>query len=154
VATTATSLGLEPHLGAHPHRLPLPIRKLVSIASVLTMRTPILVLDEPTTGQDHRTADRIADVIRDLCAAGTTVIAVSHDMLLVAAIADRLVVLDGGRLVADGRPRDVLSDAQLAATTRLAPPQITQLAMALPGRTGRRIVLSVPELVAELRDAR
>ncbi|HEX2470397.1 MAG TPA: ABC transporter ATP-binding protein [Candidatus Limnocylindrales bacterium] len=154
VATTATSLGLEPHLGAHPHRLPLPVRKLVSIASVLTMRTPILVLDEPTTGQDHRTADRIADVIRDLSAAGTTVIAVSHDMLLVAAIADRLVVLDGGRLVADGRPRDVLSDAQLAATTRLAPPQITQLAMALPGRTGRRIVLSVPELVAELRDAR
>jgi energy-coupling factor transport system ATP-binding protein len=72
----------------------------------------------------------------------------------VAAIADRLVVLDGGRLVADGRPRDVLSDAQLAATTRLAPPQITQLAMALPGRTGRRMVLSVPELVAELRDAR
>jgi hypothetical protein len=63
------------------------------------------------------------------------------------------VVLDGGRLVADGRPRDVLSDAQLAATTRIVPPQITQLAMALPGRTGRRIVLSVPELVAELRDA-
>jgi energy-coupling factor transport system ATP-binding protein len=154
VAAAATSLGLEPHLAAHPHRLPLPVRKLVSIASVLTMRTPIVVLDEPTTGQDHRTTDRIAGVIRDLRAAGTAVVVVSHDMALVAAIADRLVVLDAGRIVAHGTPRDVLTDTRLAATTRLAPPQITQLAMALPGPTGRRVAMSVPELVAQLRDVR
>ena len=154
IAAVAGSLGLENHLDAHPHRLPLAIRKLVSIGSVLTMRTPVLVLDEPTTGQDHRTADRIAGVIRDVRAAGTTVVAVSHDMALVADIADRIVVLDAGRVVADGLPRTVLSDRALASSTRLTPPQITQLAMALPGRAGREAVLTVGELVAEVRGAR
>jgi energy-coupling factor transport system ATP-binding protein len=154
IAAAAASLGLVTHLGAHPHRLPLAVRKLVSIGSVLTMRTPVLVLDEPTTGQDHRTADRIADVIREVRAAGTTVVAVSHDMALVADIADRIVVLDAGRVVADGLPRAVLSDPALAASTRLTPPQITQLAMAMPGRAGREAVLTVGELVAEVRGAR
>jgi energy-coupling factor transport system ATP-binding protein len=154
VAAVAESLGVETHLDAHPHRLPLSIRKLVSIGSVLTMRTPVLVLDEPTTGQDHRTAERIAGVIRDVRAAGTTVVAVSHDMALVADIADRIVVLDAGRVVADGEPRTVLSDRALASSTRLMPPQITQLAMALPGRAGQEAVLTVGELVAEVRGAR
>jgi energy-coupling factor transport system ATP-binding protein len=154
VAAVAATLALDAHLLEHPHRLPLPVRKLVSIGSVLTMRTPILVLDEPTTGQDHRTADRIARVIRGLRAAGTTVVVVSHDMALVAGLADRVVVLDGGRVVADGPPRAVLSDPALAAVTRLVPPQISQLAMAMPGRAGREAVLTVAELVAEVRGAR
>jgi energy-coupling factor transport system ATP-binding protein len=154
VADVASALGLDAHLVSHPQRLPLPLRKLVSIASVLTMRTPLVVLDEPTTGQDHRTARRITEVIRDLRGAGTTVVAVSHDLSLLAGIADRLLVLDGGRVAADGPPRDVLTDTSLAASTRLTPPQVTQLAMALPGRTGRGAVLSVGELVAELRGLR
>ncbi len=154
IAAVAASLGLETHLAAQPHRLPLAVRKLVSIGSVLTMRTPVLVLDEPTTGQDHRTADRIAGVILEVRAAGTTVIVVSHDMALIADIADRIVVLDAGRVVADGLPRAVLSDPALAASTRLTPPQITQLAMAMPGRAGREAVLTVGELVAEVSGAR
>jgi iron complex transport system ATP-binding protein len=129
-------------------------RQRVVLSRALLQGAPIVVLDEPTTGQDHRTTDRIAGVIRDLRAAGTAVVVVSHDMALVAAIADRLVVLDAGRIVAHGTPRDVLTDTRLAATTRLAPPQITQLAMALPGPTGRRVAMSVPELVAQLRDVR
>jgi energy-coupling factor transport system ATP-binding protein len=147
----AKALGLEQHLEDHPHRLPLPLRKLVSIASVLTMRTAVLVLDEPTTGQDHRTAVRIAEVIRTTAASGTTVVLVSHDMPLVAEIADRVVVMDAGRVVADGPPRAVLGDGALTAATRLAPPQITQLAAMLPGRGNGPAVLSVEELVAQLR---
>jgi energy-coupling factor transport system ATP-binding protein len=154
IAAVAASLGLESHLAAHPHRLPWPVRKLVSIAAVLTMRTAVLVLDEPTTGQDHRTAQRIAGVIREVRATGTTVVAVSHDMSLVADVADRIIVLDGGRVVADGAPRAVLSDPALVEATRLAPPQITQLAMAIPGRAARGAVLSIDELVAEVRGAR
>jgi len=152
VGEIVARLGLEPHLAAHPHRLPLPVRKLVSIGAVLTMRTPILVLDEPTTGQDHRTAVRIASLIRTAGAAGTTVVLVSHDMPLVAEVAGRVVVMDAGRIVADGSPRAVLGDATLTEATRIAPPQITQLAAALPGRSHRPAVLSVDELVAELRD--
>jgi energy-coupling factor transport system ATP-binding protein len=151
VAEVAAELGLGLHLEDHPHRLPLPVRKLVSIASVLTMRAPILVLDEPTTGQDHRTATRIASLIAAARTAGTTVVVVSHDMLLVADIADRLIVMDAGRVVADGPPREVLADTALAETARLATPQITQLGAVLPGRVGLPVVLSVAELAAELR---
>jgi energy-coupling factor transporter ATP-binding protein EcfA2 len=151
VAAVVEALGLERHLGDHPHRLPLPVRKLVSIGSVLTMRTPVLVLDEPTTGQDHRTAIRVAHVVRAAADAGTTVVLVSHDMPLVADVADRIVVMHAGRLVADGPPRDVLADMDLARTTRLSPPQITQLGAMLPGRDGRPAVLSVQELLTELR---
>ena len=151
IAEVVRTLALEPHLGDHPHRLPLPVRKLVSIGSVLTMGTPVVVLDEPTTGQDHRTAVRIAGLVRAAAVSGTTVVLGSHDMPLVAEVADRVVVMDAGRVVADGPPREILVDAGLAERTRLAPPQITQLAAMLPGRAGRSAVLSVQELVAELR---
>jgi hypothetical protein len=59
--------------------------------------------------------------------------------------------MDAGRIVADGSPRAVLGDATLTEATRIAPPQITRLAAALPGRSHRPAVLSVEELVAELR---
>ena len=84
----------------------------MAIASVVTMRTPVLVLDEPTTGQDQRTEPRgRARLIGDLRDGGTTIVCVSHDMRLLADVADRLVVLDAGRVIADGPPRAVFADA-------------------------------------------
>ena len=94
---------------------------------------------------------RIAGLVRAAAVSGTTVVLGSHDMPLVAEVADRVVVMDAGRVVADGPPREILADPGLADKTRLAPPQITQLAAMLPGRAGRSAVLSVQELVAELR---
>lgn len=151
VEAVAGSLGLADVLSVHPYRLPFPVRKLVTIASVLTMRTSVVVLDEPTTGQDHLTSRRIAAVLDGLRASGTTVVCVTHDMSLLAEASDRLVVLHEGCVAADGTPRDVLSDRALLATTSLRPPQISVLSLALPGRAGRRAALSVDELVSELR---
>ena len=66
VADAARRLGLEDVLDRHPYHLGRARRKLVTIASVLAMRTPVLVLDEPTTAQDHRTSDVIGRLIREL----------------------------------------------------------------------------------------
>jgi energy-coupling factor transport system ATP-binding protein len=151
VRAVAASLGLADALTVHPYRLPFPVRKLVTIAGVLTMRTSVVVLDEPTTGQDHLTSKRIAAVLDGLLASGTTVVCVTHDMSLLAGLSDRLVVLHEGRVAADGTPRDVLSDRALLAATSLRPPQISELSLALPGRRGRPAALSVDELVGELR---
>jgi energy-coupling factor transporter ATP-binding protein EcfA2 len=148
VASAAETVGLA-SLAAHPYRLPFPIRKLVTIAAVLTMRPTILVLDEPTTGLDHRTSRRVLDLIRGVRDDGTTVVCVSHDMGLVAGIADRIVVLDAGRIAADGEPRGVLSDRAMLAAIGLRPPQITELSLALPARAGRGAALTVAELVAD-----
>jgi energy-coupling factor transport system ATP-binding protein len=150
VMRIAATLGLTT-LAAHPYRLPFPMRKLVTVAAVLTMRPAILVLDEPTTGLDHRTSRRVLDLIRGLRDEGTTIVCVSHDLALFAEIADRIVVLDGGRVAADGRPREVLSDRAALAATGLRPPQITRLSLAMPDRAGRPGVLTVAELVTELR---
>src|SRR5690606_19368994 len=64
----------------HPYHLSPAERKRVALASVLAMDTPVVVLDEPTTGQDHRSVRRIERIVADLHAAGTTVIAITHDM--------------------------------------------------------------------------
>jgi len=151
VAETAAALGLGDVLDAHPYHLGFPIRKLVSIASVVTMRPSILVLDEPTTGQDHRTVDEIVRVIAGLHTEGVTIVCVSHDMGFVATIADRLLVMRQGRVVGDGTVREVFADAATLSTTRLVPPQIARLSMALPGRAHRPPALTTAELLEEMR---
>ncbi len=151
VAAVVDALDLHGVLGTHPYRLPIAGRKLVSIGSVLTMAPRLLVLDEPTTGQDQRTAARIAALVREQRDAGTSIVCVTHDMPFVAEVADRVVVLDDGRVAGEGTPRDILSDRPLLATTRLSPPQVTELSLTLPGRASRPAALTVDELVAELR---
>ncbi len=151
VRAVAAALRLADVLGTSPHRLPFPLRKLVGIASVLTMRPRVLVLDEPTTGQDERTVRSIAELIGQQRTAGTTVVCASHDLSLVAAVADRVVVLRDGAMVADGPPRSVIADPEAMAAAGLTPPQITELSLAMPGRAGRPGALSVHELVDEVR---
>jgi energy-coupling factor transport system ATP-binding protein len=123
----------------------------VSIASVVTMRPSIMVLDEPTTGQDHRTAAAIERAILGLRDGGATVICVSHDMDLVASIADRIVVMDAGRVMADGTPREIFGDRELMSAAHLRPPQVTRLSMALPGGADRPVALTVDELIRDVR---
>lgn len=151
IATVSETLQLTDVLPVHPYRLPLPMRKLVTIASALTMHPSVLVLDEPTTGQDHGTSRRITEVIHGVRAGGTTVVCVTHDMSLLAAVSDRVVVLHDGRVAADGTPRAILSDRALMTATRLRPPQVTELSLVIPGRGDRPGALSVGELVDEIR---
>jgi energy-coupling factor transport system ATP-binding protein len=153
IGEVAEAFGLTGQLGDHPYHLGFPIRKLVSIASVVTMRPSIMVLDEPTTGQDHRTAAAIVRVIRGLRDTGVTVVCISHDMDLVVAVADRVVILDAGRVVADGTPRALLSDQATMSATRLRPPQVTRLSLALPGGAHRPAALTVDELLRDVRSA-
>ena len=150
VAEVAADFGIEAHLATHPYRLTRPDRKVVAIASVVAMRPRVLVLDEPTTGQDHRTAAAIADHIVRLRRAGTTVVCVAHDLSLVATVADRVLVLAEGRLIADAPPRAVLADTALLAATDLVAPPIARLSAALPGRPGRGVALTVDELVVAM----
>jgi energy-coupling factor transport system ATP-binding protein len=153
VAEVAAMFGLADRLPEHPYRLGYPVRKLVGIASVVAMRPSILVLDEPTTGQDHRTSEAIGAVLQDVRDAGTTIVCVTHDMELVATLADRMVVMREGRLAADGTPRSVFADSATMAATRLRAPQITRLSVALPAMAGRPPALEVAELVDALRGA-
>jgi energy-coupling factor transport system ATP-binding protein len=116
--------GLDKDAQTNPYDLGFSRRKLLALASVLAMDTPILVLDEPTTGQDARGVTRIAQVVADVSATGRTVIAISHDMRFVAETFDRVVVMRTGRIVLDGTPVEVFAESNwpTLASTYLEPP--------------------------------
>jgi energy-coupling factor transport system ATP-binding protein len=114
----------------HPHDLQPWQRKLVAIAGVLAMRTPIVVFDEPTGGQDAHGVRLIGTIVAQLRAAGHTVIVISHDMDFCADHCERVVALDRGRVIGDGTPEQVFRHTELAQHA-LEAPQIMRLAQRL-----------------------
>jgi energy-coupling factor transport system ATP-binding protein len=111
VRSALQDVGLAEEAGTNPYDLGYSRRKLLALASILAMRTPILVLDEPTTGQDARGVARVRDVVARAVAEGRTVIAISHDMRFVAESFGRVVVMRDGRVVLDGAPDVVFAEA-------------------------------------------
>ncbi|MGB4135001.1 MAG: ABC transporter ATP-binding protein [Microbacterium sp.] len=140
------AVGLGDHLDVHPHQLSLSERKRVALAGVLAMRTPVLVLDEPTTGQDARGVALISGVVRDVSAEGRTVIAITHDMDFCVENFDRVIVMTQGEVRADGTPGEVFAQHEVIEAAAVEPPQLMRLAARL-GWAGR------PRNVAELLDA-
>jgi energy-coupling factor transport system ATP-binding protein len=98
VASALDVLGLAGVADRHPYDLGYSRRKLVAIAAVLAMDTPVVVLDEPTTGQDRAGMERLVALMGGLRALGRTLVIVSHDERFVRATCDRAVRLVEGRL--------------------------------------------------------
>jgi energy-coupling factor transport system ATP-binding protein len=129
--------GLEGDRDTNPYDLGFSRRKLLALASVLAMGTPVVVLDEPTTGQDARGVDRVRTIVDGLATAGRTVIAISHDMPFVAETFARVVVLREGRVALDGPPSEVFAAPSwpVLTSTFLKPPYAAVVAdrLGLPG---------------------
>jgi energy-coupling factor transport system ATP-binding protein len=96
------AVGLEERAGANPYDLGGSRRRLLALACVLAMRTPVVVLDEPTMGLDTNEIERVTRIVASVAAEGRTVVAISHDARFVAGSFERVVRLDAGRVVADG----------------------------------------------------
>lgn len=124
VEESLDAVGLKDLAGHNPYDLGYSRRKLLALASVLAMETPVLVIDEPTTGQDVRGVARVQRVIADVNASGRTVIAVSHDMRFVAETFRRVVVVGAGEVRLQGRPEEVFAEPvwPTLASTFLEPP--------------------------------
>lgn len=89
-------------------------RQRVVLASAIAQSPEVLLMDEPTTFLDLRHQISLYRLLRELCAGGMLVLAATHDLNLAAAYADRVLVLDRGRLVADAVPREALAESTLA----------------------------------------
>lgn len=112
-----------------PHQLSGGQKKRLAIAAVLAMRPTILILDEPTAGLDPAGRVEVLEVVAELKRLeGTTVILVEQEPEVVAAFADRVVVLNQGRIVREGSPRAVLSDVAGLHGLGLSVPQVSELA--------------------------
>jgi energy-coupling factor transport system ATP-binding protein len=103
-------------------------RQRLALASVIALRPEILVIDEPTTGQDPRMAREIFDIMRRLNQAGTTVLLITHNLSLAAEYAGRAVVIRQGKIDFDGSFRTLLPDTERMQANSLELPQTAVLA--------------------------
>jgi energy-coupling factor transporter ATP-binding protein EcfA2 len=108
VEAALAALGLTNRRSENPHDLDLAARKQAALAGVLAMDPGLLVLDEPTTGQDRPGLARVEGVLAGLRAAGRTVVAITHDLELAGRAFDRVVALRDGEVVEDGPPAEIL----------------------------------------------
>jgi energy-coupling factor transport system ATP-binding protein len=114
-------VGIEDLAGRHPRDLSAGQRLLVAIAAVVATGAPVLLLDEPTRGLDVESKTTLAGYLRRRAEAGAATLFATHDVELVAEVADRVVMLAAGDVVADGPPLEVLGDSTVFApqTTRV-----------------------------------
>ena len=101
--------------GTHPRDLSEGQRLLVALCVILAARPPRLLLDEPTRGLDYPTKARLGRVLADLAAAGHAIVLATHDVELVADVADRVVILADGEVVADGPTEQVVTSSPMFA---------------------------------------
>ncbi len=106
-------------------------KQRIALASVLTLKPKILVIDEPTTGQDPEMIESIFQIIKRLNDQGTTILLVTHRIDYAAMFAQRAIVLNHGNLVFDGPIRNMLSDVKMMKENSLDLPEITKLSLRL-----------------------
>lgn len=111
----------------NPYDLSPTWRKMIALASIVAMDTPIVIFDEPTTGQDAVSVARIANVIAELKREGKTVITITHDIDFCAENFERVIALSNGQVLLDGPAREALGEEELLAQTYVDPPQLTRL---------------------------
>jgi branched-chain amino acid transport system ATP-binding protein len=106
--------GIEKYAATHVATLPYGVQKKVELARALAMEPTLLLLDEPVAGMSRAERDEITGLIRRLHRdRGLSVVLVEHDMGMVMQVAQRVVVLDFGRLIADGTPAEVQRDQRV-----------------------------------------
>jgi energy-coupling factor transport system ATP-binding protein len=130
----------------HPYDLSPGERKRAALASVLAMDTPVIVLDEPTTGQDHSGLALVGEIVEHLKAQDKTVITITHDIDFCAEHFERVAVMAKGELLIEGPTREVLAQEDLLEQTYVDPPQLIRLAKRLEMKS---MPLNAEEFISE-----
>jgi energy-coupling factor transport system ATP-binding protein len=134
----------------HPFFLSKGLRQRVAIASILALRPQVIIVDEPTTGQDARQSFEIMDFLKDLNEKhGHTIIIITHDMPIVAQYAHRVILMSEGKILADDETARVFSQPEVLARAFLEPPEITRLAQSVQELGFSPGILTVNEMVRE-----
>jgi energy-coupling factor transport system ATP-binding protein len=131
VETALTQVHLLDRAGDDPFSLTKGQRQRLAVAAVLALTPQVIILDEPTTGLDHREQEDMLDLIRELHRQGHTIVMVTHSMWAAAHYAQRLVVLKDGKIILDGPTREVLAQEEILHSCRLQLPAVAQLSRRL-----------------------
>jgi energy-coupling factor transport system ATP-binding protein len=140
-------LGLTQYRKTSPFMLSGGERKRVALASVLAWDPEILILDEPTIGQDYQQKEKLRQFILQMRTQRRTVIIVTHDVEFVAECNPRVLLMRDGQIVADGEAGRILTNPEVLTQASIVPPQIAQIFLKLPD-------VDLPKNVIDVYDAR
>ena len=146
------AVGLKEYANVYPYRLSKGQRQRLALASVIAMKSEIMVLDEPTTGLDFREGLEIMELLKKLNRKGHTIIFITHDMGLVADYAKRMIVVSEGEIIADDTPRRIFNMDDVIEKAHLKIPAVTDLARRL--NFSNKIALNDIELYQDILAAK
>jgi energy-coupling factor transport system ATP-binding protein len=141
-------LGLLDHKDQSPYVLSHGQKRRLSVACMVVAEPDVVILDEPTFGQDYHQAQRLMQLLRQLADKGAAVVFITHDMRLVAEYADRCAVLAAGKIVYEGTPPELFDSPDVLAQAKLKAPPIHSFSRRLVGRP----LLDTGELTRELKE--
>lgn len=125
-------------------------KKRICVGSVLTMQPKCVILDEPTSGQDYRSYSEFMGFIRSLSEQGHTLILITHDTDLAVEYTDRTIIMNNGRVVADGATKTILADPKMLEDNAIRETSLLEISRKI---THGETVLSLAELLNALPDA-
>jgi energy-coupling factor transport system ATP-binding protein len=150
VEQVARDLELMPYLDLNPFSLSQGLRRRVAFGSTLTLNPKVLVVDEPTTGQDYSRAKVVMELCKKINDEGKTIIIISHNMDLIAEYCKYVYVMKDGGLLMEGTPKSVFSQPDILMQTSIIPPQITRIFQQIKGQDLPDDVLTMDEALGLL----
>jgi energy-coupling factor transport system ATP-binding protein len=143
---------LTEYADRQPATLGFGLRRKVSIAAIYAMQTPIMILDEPSTGLDWKSTTELMQLIQELNEQGRTIILITHDMRVVAEYAPRCMVIREGEVLAHEDTRDIFKQVHLLKSTHIEVPQISKLGHRMVPHGLQDGILTVPEFCDAYND--
>jgi len=140
-------LGLTQYRKTSPFMLSGGERKRVALASVMAADPKILILDEPTIGQDYQQKEKLRQFILQMQTQEKTVIIVTHDVEFVAECNPRVLLMRDGKIVAEGEAQKILTDPEVLIQASIVPPQIAQIFLQLSS-------FGLPKNIIDIYEAR
>lgn len=136
---------------AHPFTLSHGEKRRLSVATELILGQQILILDEPTFGQDRRNSDLLMDKLASLNQAGRTIIVISHDLRIVAQYAGRVGAMADGQVIFQGSSESLFSDERLMDRCSLSPPPLVALSRRLGGEAQSSPGATIDDLLSRFQ---
>jgi energy-coupling factor transport system ATP-binding protein len=130
VKESLKSVGLLAKIDEDPMFLGKGEKRRLTVASILAMNPKIMIVDEPTTGQDFRMSEDIMNLLEELNGAGTTILAITHDMTLVSEHTKRVIVMHNGTVLYDGSTRGFFANEELLEKAGIIAPLAVRLSHA------------------------
>jgi len=152
VEEVLTEVGLEHYRNTWPKYLSKGERQRLTMGAIITMDPDVIIVDEPTTGQDWRETLWIMELLKKMNERGKTILIITHNMEIVNRYCKRVLVMQGGHILLDGTPEEVFTHSYILSEARVEPTDIMKIAQALPYMPDN--ILSVDDVSSHYKSIR